>query len=62
MQHSCAATDQSHLPHSSLSECVAFTLGKCWAIENDFISMQFASEMFLAFCTVAHCIQLNGQM
>lgn len=43
MQHVCIATDQSYLPYSCLSECMALILRKFWAIEKDFISMQFAS-------------------
>lgn len=43
MQLVCTAADQSYLPYSYLSEFMAFTPRKYWAIEKDFISMQFAS-------------------
>lgn len=60
MQHVCTATDQSYFPYSCLSEHMALTLRKCWAIEKNYFHAICLSEMVLAFCTVTHYIQLNG--
>lgn len=61
MQHVCTATDQSYLPYSCLSECMALILRKCWAIEKDFISMQFASlKWFLLSALSPTAYSLNG--
>ena len=61
MEHLCTARDRSHLLIAVCQSAWPSPSENARQLKITLFPCNCLSEMALAFCTVTHCIQLNGQ-